>query len=262
MTGYDVRMSYGGDPTQLAAGGELNGEVYSQHPSSQHSSMRRSHASQSSNHSYGQETSIHPFPPFNNDARVDAGGTGGLAEPTADGRRQSYDEGDEYALMENQRFPDEPPDFFYTPPPGAYRPLPNLPEGEGGPAPPMLQTDLRSSTSSVVGGGYGYAADGITAQQLQHGQFVPRSTSLMNHTTTPQVSQPGPLSNGSTAVVPRTNIQVDDSSDKRLGIVRGSVTLRDLVASLNALGVGPRDLISILQAIKAAGALQADLQVR
>ncbi len=81
-------------------------------------------------------------------------------------------------------------------------------------------------------------------------------------TETPQVSQPGPLSNGTTTTVPRTNVQVDDSSDKRLGIIRGSVTLRDLVASLNSLGIGPRDMISILQSIKAAGALQADLQVR
>jgi flagellar P-ring protein precursor FlgI len=40
------------------------------------------------------------------------------------------------------------------------------------------------------------------------------------------------------------------------------VTLRDLVASLNAMGVAPRDLISILQAIKAAGALQADLVIQ
>jgi flagellar P-ring protein precursor FlgI len=55
---------------------------------------------------------------------------------------------------------------------------------------------------------------------------------------------------------------VDDSSDKKLGILSASPTLRDLVASLNSLGVGPRDLISILQSIKAAGALQADLQVR
>ena len=78
----------------------------------------------------------------------------------------------------------------------------------------------------------------------------------------PQVSQPEALSNGSTAVTPKTNIKVDDSGDKRLGILRGGVTLRDLVASLNALGVGPRDMISILQSIKAAGALQADLQVR
>ena len=81
-------------------------------------------------------------------------------------------------------------------------------------------------------------------------------------TETPEVSQPGPLSNGRTAVVPRTQIQVDDQHDRKLGILHGSTTLRDLVASLNALGVGPRDLISILQSIKAAGALQADLIVR
>ncbi len=81
-------------------------------------------------------------------------------------------------------------------------------------------------------------------------------------TETPEVSQPGPLSNGETTVVPRTNIQIDDQHDRKLGILDAGVTLRDLVASLNALGVGPRDLISILQSIKAAGALQADLLVR
>ena len=81
-------------------------------------------------------------------------------------------------------------------------------------------------------------------------------------TETPVVSQPGPRSNGTTVVVPRTDIQIDDQHDKKLGILASGPTLRDLVASLNALGVGPRDLISILQAIKAAGALQADLEVR
>ena len=81
-------------------------------------------------------------------------------------------------------------------------------------------------------------------------------------TETPVVSQPGPLSNGTTTTVPRTNIQIDNSSDNKLGILSANVTLRDLVASLNALGVGPRDMISILQSIKAAGALQAELEVR
>ncbi len=81
-------------------------------------------------------------------------------------------------------------------------------------------------------------------------------------TEAPQVSQPGAFSNGTTAVVPRTSIQVDDGHDKKLGILPSGATLRDLVASLNALGVGPRDMISILQSIKAAGALQADLIVR
>jgi flagellar P-ring protein precursor FlgI len=81
-------------------------------------------------------------------------------------------------------------------------------------------------------------------------------------TESPEVSQPGPFSKGTTTTVPRTAISIDDQHDRKLGILPGSVTLRDLVASLNALGVGPRDLISILQSIKAAGALQAELMIR
>jgi flagellar P-ring protein precursor FlgI len=82
-------------------------------------------------------------------------------------------------------------------------------------------------------------------------------------TETPEVSQPDPFSKtGTTTTVPRTKIDIDDQHDKKLGILSSGVTLRELVASLNALGVGPRDLISILQSIKAAGALQADLEVR
>jgi flagellar P-ring protein precursor FlgI len=81
-------------------------------------------------------------------------------------------------------------------------------------------------------------------------------------TETPQVSQPAPLGNGETVVVPRTNIEVEDQSERRMGVLRGGVSLQELVRGLNALGVGPRDLISILQAIKAAGALQSELELR
>jgi flagellar P-ring protein precursor FlgI len=81
-------------------------------------------------------------------------------------------------------------------------------------------------------------------------------------TETPQVSQPNALAQGQTVVVPRTNIEVDEQNERRLGILRGGVTLEDLVRGLNSLGVGPRDLITILQTIKAAGALQAELEVR
>lgn len=81
-------------------------------------------------------------------------------------------------------------------------------------------------------------------------------------TETPQVSQPNPLAGGETVVVPRTNVEVDDQSERRLGILRGGVTLDQLVQGLNGLGVGPRDLITILQTIKTAGALQAELEVR
>jgi flagellar P-ring protein FlgI len=77
----------------------------------------------------------------------------------------------------------------------------------------------------------------------------------------PIVSQPQPFSNGATTVVPRTNIKVDAGDGKQLAIVKEGVTLRELVDGLNALGIGPRDMISILQAIKASGALQADIEV-
>lgn len=81
-------------------------------------------------------------------------------------------------------------------------------------------------------------------------------------TETPQVSQPSPFSQaGETRVVPRTNIDVDTDEQKRLAVVSDGVSLQELLDGLNALGVGPRDMISILQAIKAAGALQADLEV-
>jgi flagellar P-ring protein precursor FlgI len=76
----------------------------------------------------------------------------------------------------------------------------------------------------------------------------------------PQVSQPAPFSNGRSVVVPRTKIGVQEDG-KKLAIVRDGVSLQELVDGLNALGLGPRDLIAILQAIKAAGAIQADIEV-
>jgi flagellar P-ring protein precursor FlgI len=73
---------------------------------------------------------------------------------------------------------------------------------------------------------------------------------------------PGSIAGGaSTVVVPRTNIEVDDGSGRRLAVIPAGITIGELVNGLNALGVGPRDLISILQSIKAAGAMQADLEV-
>ncbi|HEY4544802.1 MAG TPA: flagellar basal body P-ring protein FlgI [Pedomonas sp.] len=81
-------------------------------------------------------------------------------------------------------------------------------------------------------------------------------------TEMPQVSQPNPFSQGGqTAVVPRTNIEVDDGTGKQLGVLETGVSLQDLVNGLNALGVTPRDLITILQALRAAGALQAEVEV-
>src|SRR6186713_434133 len=76
----------------------------------------------------------------------------------------------------------------------------------------------------------------------------------------PQVSQPAPFSRGETVVVPRTRVGVQEDG-KKLAVVRDGVSLQQLVDGLNALGIGPRDLIAILQAIKAAGAIQADIEV-
>jgi len=81
-------------------------------------------------------------------------------------------------------------------------------------------------------------------------------------TETPQVSQPAPFSaTGTTTVVPRTEVNVEEGQNNKMSVVGSGVTLQELVNGLNALGIGPRDLISILQAVKAAGALQAEIQV-
>lgn len=80
-------------------------------------------------------------------------------------------------------------------------------------------------------------------------------------TETPQVSQANPFSEqGQTVVVPRTDIDVNTGEDVRLGVFDSGVTLQDLVTGLNKLGVSPRDMITILQAIKTAGALQAEIE--
>ncbi len=78
----------------------------------------------------------------------------------------------------------------------------------------------------------------------------------------PQVSQPNAFSeNGETTVVPRTNIAINESGEGEMAILEGGITLQDLVTSLNSLGIAPRDVITILQAVKAAGALQAEIEV-
>jgi len=76
----------------------------------------------------------------------------------------------------------------------------------------------------------------------------------------PQVSQPAPLSRGRTVVTPRSRIGVQEDG-KKLALVREGVSLQQLVDGLNGLGIGPRDLIAILQAIKASGAIQAEIEV-
>ncbi len=76
----------------------------------------------------------------------------------------------------------------------------------------------------------------------------------------PQVSQPNPLSQGQTVTTNQPNINISADGGKVLNVPRGA-NLNQVVGALNALGATPQDLISILQAMKAAGSLKADLQI-
>ncbi len=77
-----------------------------------------------------------------------------------------------------------------------------------------------------------------------------------------QVVQPGPFAEvGTTETAERTDVGVDEGGDRRLTVVNEGITLQEMVNGLNALGIGPRDMITILQAVKAAGAMQASIEV-
>ena len=89
---------------------------------------------------------------------------------------------------------------------------------------------------------------------------VAQSNLTVTIAESPTVVQPLPLSLGQTAVEPRTDLTVQ-TTDRKLAVVPETVTLQELVDGLNSLGISPRDLISILQAIKASGALQAEIEV-
>jgi flagellar P-ring protein precursor FlgI len=99
------------------------------------------------------------------------------------------------------------------------------------------------------------------------GQDVQISPVAMTHgtltvrvTETPEASQPAPLSRGTTTVLPRTSVSATEA-DGHIAMV-GGASLQDLVGGLNKIGLKPTDIIAILQAIKTAGALQAELVVQ
>lgn len=77
---------------------------------------------------------------------------------------------------------------------------------------------------------------------------------------TPQVSQPNPLAGGQTAVVNQADINVQPDTGRVINVPRGA-DLTQVVNALNAVGATPQDMVSILQAMKAAGSLRADLQI-
>ena len=80
-------------------------------------------------------------------------------------------------------------------------------------------------------------------------------------TDVPLVSQPEPFSMGETVVINTSLVDIEESTEAKMKVLDTGINLQELVDGLNALGVTPRDLISILQAIKASGALQAEIEV-
>lgn len=95
----------------------------------------------------------------------------------------------------------------------------------------------------------------ITPVAIAHGSLA------IEITEEPLVSQPGPFApeGAATTTVPRTGVTVEEQTGSLVQV--SGVTLGEVVRALNVLGVSPRDLISILQALKAAGALQAELEI-
>ena len=97
----------------------------------------------------------------------------------------------------------------------------------------------------------------IAKVAISHGNMVIKVEDLA------KASQPKPLAGGQTVVVPKTLLTVEELGGKseRLAVMEPGVNISDLVKALNAMGVSPRDLIAIFQALKASGALKAQLEI-
>lgn len=184
--GFDAHMSYGGDPNQLAIqrNDSQNG-AHSSQPVSSSGSLRIP-GTHDEYDEFGN--ALHPFPAFTA-ARVDAVGTGGLADPTQfRNRRDSYDEGDD--AHDSYLLPGDPPEMFYHPGP-SNRPLPPPPGVEG----------LRQSPSSSSAP-YPHDWQQSQAEFPQAPSYPPtvnyqyqphgpnRHQSLVSHTNTPQTLAP------------------------------------------------------------------------
>jgi flagellar P-ring protein precursor FlgI len=125
----------------------------------------------------------------------------------------------------------------------------------------VMGENVRISTVAVAQGNLTVRIT-ETPQVSQPNAFAPAGNAAGQAAQGRNGAQFAPNGGAATVVVPRTDIQVDEQKDRRLAVLPPGVTIQELVNSLNALGIGPRDMISILQTIKAAGAMQADLEVR
>lgn len=176
---FEPHFTYGGGPNQLASGSSAFEST--SHPVSSSGSQRRSEPA-------SDDYAIHPFPSFSSNARVDTFGTGGLEEPSA--RRRSYDENDDAGFTDQSTaIPGEPPDMFYHPGMSTTRPLPPPPASSvrHGHQPSTSSTGSREYWRlSQSSRGSSYPVDPNMQMVSPTGTLVPRSTSVLLHSNTPQ----------------------------------------------------------------------------
>ena len=115
---------------------------------------------------------------------------------------------------------------------------------------PRARVVVNERTGTVVIGG----TVRLQPVSILHGGLI---VNVISHI---EVSQPGALSSGTTQVVEQTTVQAQDKPVNEINLKEGA-TVEDLVQQLQRTGAGARDVISILQAMKEAGALEADLEV-
>jgi len=224
---FEPHFTYGGGPGQLTSG--TNTFDSNSHTVSTSGSQRRSEAASD------DYEPLHPFPPFATNARVDTFGTGGLEEPSA--RRRSYDEGDEATLMDTSTaIPGEPPDMFYHPGMSTARPLP--------PPPASSRRVHHASTSSTGSYEYwrnsqssrgSYPADPNSMHMVSPtGTLVPRSTSLLQHSNTPQ-----------TVPLPRSKTDAEQGYKVRQQANRQTFYGGPMDSDSNTLTPGSADAVAI-----------------
>jgi len=109
---------------------------------------------------------------------------------------------------------------------------------------------INERTGTVVVGG----AVRLGPAAVAHGNLSVKITTKL------EASQPAPLSQGATVLVPNETVDVQEGRAKLVMLEQGT-TLEAVVRALNALGASPRDIIAIMQGLKAAGALQAELVI-
>lgn len=118
------------------------------------------------------------------------------------------------------------------------------------PAPAMAKVIINARTGSVVMN----RAVMLDASAVSHGNLSVTITSQ------PVISQPAPLSRGETVVTQQSQIEIRQQPGEVM-LLAGGASLADVVKALNSIGATPLDLLAILQALKASGALRAELEV-